>query len=116
MTRRGLQGMGGVYQRGRIWWIYYSVRGTRYQESARSPERMQAVRLLKRWLSEIERGRLVGPSIERTRIDDLAAMITTDYKMNKYRSAGRREAVGLPPSGAEDSRPTKGDRSGRQEA
>lgn len=89
MTKRGLRGLGGVYQRGRIWWIHYSVRGARYQESARSPERMQAVRLLKRRISEIERGRLVGPSIERTRIDDLAAMITTDYKMNKYRSADR---------------------------
>lgn len=84
-----MRGMGGVYQRGRIWWIHYSYRGTRYQESARSPERMQAVRLLKRRLSEIGRGRLVGPNIERTRIDDLAAMITTNYKMNKYRSADR---------------------------
>lgn len=29
MTRRGLRGMGGVYQRGRIWWIYYSVARTK---------------------------------------------------------------------------------------
>lgn len=84
-----MRGMGGIYRRGNVWWIHYSARGKRYHESAKSTERSQAVRLLKRRLSEIGRGRLVGPDIERTRLDDLAAMITTDYRINNRRSAKR---------------------------
>jgi len=50
-----------------------------------------AVRLLKRRLAEIGRGRLVGPSIERTTFEELAALVMDDYEVNGRRSLRRAE-------------------------
>lgn len=83
-----MRGLGGVYLRGKIWWIHYSYRGKSFRESSGSQIRTDAIRLLKRRLSEIGRGRLVGPNIERTTLNDLAAMIETDYIIN-HRRVGR---------------------------
>jgi integrase len=81
----------GQPRRSSAWWIQYSFRGERYRESARSPNRSDAVRLLKRRLAEIGRGRLVGPSTERTTFEELAAMVVDDYKVNGRRSLRRAE-------------------------
>jgi hypothetical protein len=51
-----------------------------------STTRADAVRLLKRSLGEIRRGRLIGPDVVRTTFSDLAAMLVTDYRAN---GAGR---------------------------
>src|SRR4051812_33316044 len=34
--KKRARGMGGVYQRGHIWWLYYSFRGRPYRESSSS--------------------------------------------------------------------------------
>jgi hypothetical protein len=47
------------------------------------------VRLLKRRLGEIGRGRLIGPDVVRTTFSDLAAMLLTDYRANGRRSHDR---------------------------
>ena len=79
--KRSTRGLGGVYQRGNRWWIYYSCRGKLYRESAGSTEK-SAVLLLKRRHGEMGRGQIHGPSIERTTFEDLAKMIIVEYAAN----------------------------------
>jgi integrase len=66
--------------------VQYCYRGKIYRESCRSTHRTNAIKLLRRRLDEIGRGRLLGPNIERTTFEDLAQMILTDYRMNKRKS------------------------------
>jgi hypothetical protein len=67
------------------WWIEYSFRGTKYRESSGSNKRQEAIRLLKKRLGEIGRGRFIGPDIERTTFEDLAKIITADYAIYSRR-------------------------------
>lgn len=85
-TRRGL---GRVYKRGNVWWVGYSYRGKKYRESSGSANRADAVRLLKRRLAEIGRGRLIGPSAEKTTFGELVELIEADYRVNGRRSLDR---------------------------
>lgn len=71
------------------WWIGYSFRGIKYRESSRSPKPQDAIRLLKKRLGEIGRGRFIGPEIERTTFDDLTKIITDEYEVNGRRSKAR---------------------------
>ena len=85
------RGLGGVYQRGRVWWLQYCFRGTVHRESSGSTNRMDAVKILRRRLEEMGRGRLVGPDVERTIFEDLAQMFLDDYRTNGQRSVDRAE-------------------------
>jgi hypothetical protein len=71
-------GTGGVFQRGKTFWIRYSYRGKKIRESSRSAQRSDAVKLLRRRLAEMGAGRLVGPDAERTTFEDLAVMLLDD--------------------------------------
>lgn len=53
-------GTGSIYQRGRIWWISYMVRGEQVNESSKSQDRDDAKKLLRKRLGEIEGGRAVS--------------------------------------------------------
>src|SRR5881396_1727595 len=86
-----LRGMGRVYQRGQVWWIQYWYRGQLYRESSESLRRSAAVRLLRRRQGEMGQGNLAGPAVERTRFEDLAAMLIDDYKVNGRKSLDRAE-------------------------
>jgi integrase len=100
---RGSQrGFGSVYQPtykdangqqkyAAVWWIQYWWRGKRKRESSKSTNRADAVRLLKRRLGGMGRGRLIGPDIERTRFQDLKTIIQDDYRVNDRRSQGTVE-------------------------
>jgi hypothetical protein len=72
-----------------VWWIRYNHRGQTYQHSVHSTKRGDAVRLLKRKLGELGRGRPPGVDIERTNFDELADMLMNDYKANGRRSLDR---------------------------
>jgi hypothetical protein len=77
-SRRSSQrtrGLGTVYRRGNVWWVQYSFLGKVYRESSGSESRPDAVRLLRKRLEEMGRGRLVGPNVERTTFEDLTAML-----------------------------------------
>lgn len=80
------RGLGRVYQRGNVWWVQYSFRGTVHRETSGSAKRPDAVKLLKRRLEEMGRGRLVGPDMERTTFEDLARMLLDDYTINGRKS------------------------------
>src|SRR5215813_7933108 len=77
--------------RGRIWWIQYSHRGKVYRESSKSTRRKDADALFKRRMAEIGRGRLIGPSAEKTTFDDLRQMLLDHYRTNRLRSLARME-------------------------
>ena len=50
----GTYGQGGVYRRGRVWWINYSAHGQLYRESSNSEVKKDAVSLLKLRLVEAD--------------------------------------------------------------
>jgi integrase len=62
-----------------------------HRESSGSTNRGDAVKLQKRRLAEIGRGRLIGPDVEKTTFADLKAMLLNDYKANGRRSLDRVE-------------------------
>lgn len=68
-----MRGIGGIFKRGPVWWIRYSHRGRKYRESARSVERSDAARLLKRRIADLNQGRPSGPDEERVTFDQIAA-------------------------------------------
>lgn len=77
------------------WWIAYSFRGVKYRQSSGSPKRSDAVKLLRRRLEEMSRGRLVGPDAEKLTFTALTEMVLTDYKVNSRKSLVRAtSAVG----------------------
>lgn len=82
-------GTGRVYRRGKTWWIDYSFRGRRHRESSESHRKSDAVKLLRKRMAEMGKGKLVGPSAERVSFDELADMIETDYKVNNRKSIRR---------------------------
>ena len=83
------RGLGGVYQRGAVWWVHYYFRGKPYRESSGSTVRTDAVKLLKRRHAETGKGHLHGPDMEKTTFEDLATIITANYIVNARRSLPR---------------------------
>ncbi|MCZ6625836.1 MAG: site-specific integrase [Deltaproteobacteria bacterium] len=79
------RGMGGSFQRGRIWWIRFYHRGRQYRESTNSESQAEANKLLKRRLGEVGTGRFV-PDEEKVDFEDLASGLITDYKLNARKS------------------------------
>lgn len=78
---KGRRGLGGVYQRGGIWWLRYSYRGVKRRESSESSSRSVAVALLKRRLGEMGTGKLIGPDAEKVTLADLKVMLVDDYAL-----------------------------------
>jgi integrase len=90
--------MGGVYQpsykdkktgeltRIPTWWIFYNRQGKQIKESSHSTKEVDAWKLLKKRHGEIAEGKPVGPDVNRTTFEDMATMITNDYKANGRRS------------------------------
>jgi integrase len=81
-----MKGMGRVFKRGSIYWIAYSYRGKEFRESARTDNVSQAQKLLKKRIGEVASGKLIGPSEERLRFNDMAEALLTDYQVNGRRS------------------------------
>src|SRR5215831_7879090 len=79
------------------WWVAYWHRGELIREPAKtkdgnhSSNRNDAVKLLKKRHGEINAGKPIGPDVEKTTFEDMAAMITDDYKANGRRSLARVE-------------------------
>ncbi len=72
-------------------WISYFHRGRLHRESSHSTNRNDAVRLLKKRHAEIAAGKPVGPDIDKTTFEDMAAMLIIDYKANGRWSVARVE-------------------------
>jgi hypothetical protein len=90
-----MRGMGRIFWRGQVLWIAYSYLGKEYRESVRSNRERDAIKLLKKRMGEIGRGRLVGPSEERLTFEELAADYLQEQALKGARSsrwAGERVA------------------------
>ena len=81
-----MRGMGRVFKRGSIYWIAYNHRGKEHRESARTDSESDARKLLKKRIGEAVSGKLIGPTEERLRFNDMAETLLTDYQVNERRS------------------------------
>lgn len=82
----------GIYKRGNVWWIRYTVNGKTFRESSGSARKSDARTLRNRRLGEAGRGRLIGPSAERVTFEDMAKLIEQDYRINRRKSVRRLES------------------------
>jgi len=71
------------------YWMKYYVEGRPFQESTKTQDRSEALRLLKIREGDIAKGAYQGPKIDRTRFEDLVALIKQDYELNKRKTARR---------------------------
>lgn len=55
-AKRGQRGQGHIYRRGRVWWIRYSVRGKRYDESSGSTRKTDAQELMRLRIGKVAWG------------------------------------------------------------
>jgi len=76
------KGDGGIYQRGKIWWITYRVNGQKVFESSKSEKDVDARRLLSKRMGEMATGVYVGPDAEKVTMAELADDVVTDYRVN----------------------------------
>lgn len=78
--------MGQLRKRGGVWWLRYYRNGKRYEESARSARKGDAIDLLKIREGDGAKGIPVTPKIARLTFDDAVADVIADYKTNAKRS------------------------------
>ncbi|MGH7845023.1 MAG: tyrosine-type recombinase/integrase, partial [Candidatus Binatia bacterium] len=81
----------GEYKKSGVYWIQYCHNGKVIRESSESTNERDAWKLLKRRHGDIAAGKPVGPDVTRTTFEDMAAMLTNDYKANGYSSLNRAE-------------------------
>src|SRR6185369_10968763 len=63
-----------------VWWVRWAYRGRILRQSSHSTNRSDAVKLLKRKLGEVGRGRVYSLEVERTDVRDLCQMLRNDYR------------------------------------
>ncbi len=80
----------GKTHEGSVWWLSYSISGTRHRESSGFTKHGDAVRLLNQRLSERGRG-VSRRDLERVTFRDLCDLIRGDYAKNARKSAERLE-------------------------
>ncbi len=80
---------GGVLQETSIWWLDYSLRGRRHQESSHMTRKTDAQKLLRERMADREAGRLVGPSPDRVTFQQLRELVERQYELDGRRSLGR---------------------------
>jgi integrase len=88
---RKRRGIGMIYLRGDTFWIQYFVHGRRIRESSGSTSQTVAEDLLDKRKGSVANGTPVGPDVEKTTFEDLARILTTDYKIRRRRSIARIE-------------------------
>jgi hypothetical protein len=74
--------MGGIYKRGKVYWIQYYRNGKPYRETTKSHKEADAKRLLKKREGEISEGKLPGIYFDRVKFDELAKDFLRDYLIN----------------------------------
>jgi integrase len=82
------RGTGSIYlQKGSaVYWVKYYRNGKPYRESTHKTNEKEAQDFLKQRMGEIVTGNFYGPKSERVRIEELAADLMRDYRINGKRS------------------------------
>ena len=85
--------MGTVYRQDgrRNWMIQYYRDGRRIVESARTPDKTDAKKLLRQREADIDRGLPLGPKVGRIRFEEAAEDVLNDYRVNRRRSLDELE-------------------------
>jgi integrase len=78
--------MGRVFRRGTVFWIAYFHRGQEIRESTKSDREVDARRLLKQRLAEVQLRQFVGPQEDRVTFEDLEKGYVQDYELRRFRS------------------------------
>jgi integrase len=85
-----LKGTGGIYTRGNVLWIHYSLRGKVFRESTDTNDPVKARRFLKHRLDQVGTARqgakqFIGPQQEKVTINEIL-----DDQIEHYRQGGKR--------------------------
>lgn len=87
-----LYGRGGLYKRGRVWWIKYYVGRHAMRESARTRDKRKAEDFLKQRLAEAELNQVPDTSVRRLSIRDVLQYLLADYRLRKRASLKQLES------------------------
>ncbi len=79
----------GEVKKAATWMISYSVRGQRHKESTGSTNKGDAIKLLKRRITDAGNGTPVGSQLDKTTLADLIEMLLDNYKANGRASIER---------------------------
>jgi integrase len=91
-TEKRAYGRGGLYKRGRVWWIKYYVGRYPVRESARTRDKKKAEDLLRQRLAESELNQLPEPSSRRLTIQEVLQYLLSDYRFRKRASLSQLES------------------------
>lgn len=85
-----LKGQGGIYKRGAVLWIHYSLRGKVFRESTGTDDPVKARRFLKHRLDQVGTARqgakqFIGPQQEKVTINEIL-----DDQIEHYKQGGKR--------------------------
>jgi integrase len=85
-----LKGQGGIYQRGQVWWIHYSLRKRIFRESAQTDDPVKARRFLKHRLEQVGAAKqggkqFLGPQQEKVTINEIL-----DDHIAYYKTGGKK--------------------------
>jgi hypothetical protein len=80
--------MGSTYlqKKSKFWWIKYYRNGRPCRESSGSERESDAKRLLRLHEGDLERGIAISPRVGRLTVDEAAADLVNDYRVNGQRS------------------------------
>ena len=82
--RKHVRGQGTVFQRGRLWYVCYSINGRTFRESANTEVREEADAYLRLKLGKAASGETVAP--DRAKIKDLLRLVENDYEVKERAS------------------------------
>ncbi len=88
MQKRG-HGEGGLYRRGRIWWLKYYVDRYPTYESARTKDKRVAESLLRKRLAQVELNQVPDPEVRTLKVEELLRVLISDYSVHKRASIGQ---------------------------
>jgi len=79
-------GQGGLYKRGRTWWLKYYVNRYPVYESARTQDKKEAENVLKKRLAEVELNQVPTGQSRALKVEELLRLLISDYSVHKRAS------------------------------
>ncbi len=86
--RRKYKDKNGNQRTGEYWWIKYFQTGREYRESSGSPNKKDAVKLLRLREGKIVEGKFPGLHVERVTLESIMLDVLNDYERNDKKSIG----------------------------
>lgn len=85
-------GRGGLYRRGRVWWLKYYVDRYPVFESAKTRDKRRAEDLLKQRLAEAELNQLPDFQSRKVNVEEILTLLRSDYRLRKRASIAQLES------------------------